>query len=136
MELFIQIHNGASFEHPILGDNFRQAFPEIDVNNLPPEFAKFIRVEPPQIGVYEIYEGVTYEKVGDFFTDVHHVRPMTNEEKINKQEVTKQEWVKTGYNSWFFNQETCSFDPPTPYPNDNKIYTWDEPSLSWVEVTP
>ena len=50
--------------------------------------------------------------------------------------VTKQEWVKTGYNSWFFNQETCSFDPPTPYPNDNKIYTWDEPSFSWIEVTP
>lgn len=134
MELFIQIRNGAPFEHPILGDNFRQAFPEIDVDNLPPEFAKFVRVEPPQIGVYEIYEGVTYEKVNDFFTDVHHVRPMTNEEKINKQEVTKQEWVKTGYNSWVFNQETCSFDPPTPYPNDNKIYTWDEPSLSWFEV--
>jgi hypothetical protein len=44
MELYIQIRNGQPFEHPILGDNFRQAFPKIDVSNLPPEFAKFERI--------------------------------------------------------------------------------------------
>ena len=41
MELFIQIRNGQPFEHPIFGDNFRQAFPDVDVDNLPPEFARF-----------------------------------------------------------------------------------------------
>ena len=31
MELFIQIdENGQAKEHPIMGDNFRQAFPDID----------------------------------------------------------------------------------------------------------
>lgn len=136
MELFIQIRGGAPFEHPILGDNFRQVFPEIDVNNLPPEFAKFIRVEPPQIGVYEIYEGVTYEWQEGVVTDIHHVRSMTTEEIATKQNQVKEAWGQNGYPSWGFDEETCSFDPPTPYPNDDKFYNWDEPSLSWVEVTP
>ena len=56
MELFIRIVDGAPFEHPIMGDNFREAFPHIDTENLPPEFARFVRVAMPTIGVYEVYE--------------------------------------------------------------------------------
>jgi len=86
MELFIRVKNGQPFEHPIFGDNFRQAFPHIDTDNLPPEFARFTRIEMPVLGPHEIYEGVTYERDGDGFIDVHHVRPMTEEEKlISKQ---------------------------------------------------
>ena len=44
MELFIRVKDGQAFEHPILGDNFRQAFPNINVNNLPSEFARFERI--------------------------------------------------------------------------------------------
>lgn len=81
MELFIRVKNGQPFEHPIFGDNFRQAFPDIDVNNLPEGFARFIRVTKPVIGVYEVYEGVSYEWDGTVYTDVHHIRPMTIEER-------------------------------------------------------
>jgi hypothetical protein len=80
MELFIRIVDGQPFEHPIFGDNFRQAFPHIDPENLPPEFARFVRTEIPMIGEFEVYEGVTYERVDGVFTDVHHVRPMTDKE--------------------------------------------------------
>jgi hypothetical protein len=85
MELYIRIIDGQPFEHPIFGDNFRQAFPEVDVNNLPPEFARFERLEPPVLGVYEVYEGVTYEWVDGIVKDVHHVRPMTEEETVARQ---------------------------------------------------
>jgi hypothetical protein len=85
MELYISIVNGQPFEHPIFGDNFKQAFPEIDVNNLPPEFSRFERIEPPTLGLYEVYEGVTYAWVDGIVKDVHHVRPMTEEEIIAKQ---------------------------------------------------
>ena len=84
MELFIRIKNGQPFEHPIFADNFAQAFPNVDVNNLPPEFAKFKRVKPPNLGIFEVYEGATYEYVDGIYTDIHHVRLMTEDEKQQK----------------------------------------------------
>ena len=38
------------------------------------------------------------------------------------------------YNSWTLNETSCWWEPPTPYPNDNKNYKWDEPTTSWVEI--
>lgn len=35
--------------------------------------------------------------------------------------------------SWSLNNFTADWDPPMPYPNDGKFYTWDEPALSWAE---
>ena len=37
--------------------------------------------------------------------------------------------------SWTLNEQTCLWDAPTPYPTDGKIYRWDEPTTSWVEIT-
>jgi hypothetical protein len=36
--------------------------------------------------------------------------------------------------SWLLNETTCLWGAPTPMPTDGKIYKWDEPTLSWVEV--
>ena len=55
MDLIIRVKDGQPFEHPIFLDNFVQAFPDVDVNNLPPEFAKFTRYPAPQLGPYEVY---------------------------------------------------------------------------------
>jgi hypothetical protein len=134
MELFIRIKDGLPFEHPIFGDNFRDAFPDVDVNNLPPEFARFERVEPPVADVYEIYEGVEYVKVGDKYTDKHKTRKMKAAEKKAKQKQTKENWAVNGFKSWVFDEASCSFRPPVPYPTNDKPYRWDEPSVSWVEV--
>ena len=38
------------------------------------------------------------------------------------------------FDSWTLNEETCDWDAPTPRPNDNKIYRWNESTTSWVEV--
>lgn len=136
MELFIQIRNGQPFEHPIFGDNFRQAFPNIDTDNLPESFARFVRVEPPVVGVYEVYDGVTYEWQGGLVTDVHRVRPMTPEERTAKQQATKDAWAQgPNFASWVFDESICSYLSPVPYPDDGKFYRWDEPMVSWIEVT-
>ena len=132
MELYIRIVDGQPFEHPIIDENFRQAFPDVDTNNLPPTFARFTRVPEPAYGVYEICEGCTYEWDGDIVTDVHHVRDMTIEEKNAKQEEVKSNWAENGYASWVFNEDTCSFDPPTPRPTDGEPYVWDEDTTNWV----
>ena len=40
------------------------------------------------------------------------------------------------YASWSLNETTCVWEAPTPIPvNEDKFYRWDEPTLSWVEVT-
>jgi len=38
------------------------------------------------------------------------------------------------FNSWTLNDDTCLWNPPTPYPTDGKVYRWDEPTTAWVEV--
>jgi hypothetical protein len=109
MELYIRIKDGQPFEHPILGDNFRQAFPTVDTNNLPLEFARFERIERPVINVYEVYEGVTYQWDDGFVKDVHYVRPMTEEEKIAKQNEVKNSFPDYEEQGYVFDEETCSF---------------------------
>ena len=39
------------------------------------------------------------------------------------------------YSSWVLDEATCQWAAPTPYPDDGKIYIWDEGSTAWVEVT-
>ena len=84
MELFIQIKDGQPFEHPIFGDNFREAFPHIDINNLPPEFARFERLPNPENATTFEVDEVHYAWVEGVVKDVWTVRPMTDEEKTEK----------------------------------------------------
>ena len=38
--------------------------------------------------------------------------------------------------SWLLDETTCLWNAPTPMPQDNKRYSWDEATTSWVEVMP
>ena len=81
MRLFIQIRDGQPYEHPIMFDNFVQAFPDVDINNLPPEFANFERVrEPRECGPLQVEE-LSYQWVGDIVKDVWTVRDLVGEER-------------------------------------------------------
>lgn len=35
--------------------------------------------------------------------------------------------------SWVLNEETCLWDPPIPYPQDNQEYYWNEKTKSWEQ---
>jgi hypothetical protein len=37
------------------------------------------------------------------------------------------------YLSWTLNNTSWLWEAPTPYPNDEEHYTWNEETLSWVE---
>lgn len=37
--------------------------------------------------------------------------------------------------SWILNEDTCLWNAPIPDPQNGKLYQWDEPTLSWVEIT-
>jgi len=50
-------------------------------------------------------------------------------------------WDGTGfaapqpYSSWTLNSTSYLWEAPTSMPTDGKPYRWDEPTLSWVEIT-
>ena len=39
------------------------------------------------------------------------------------------------FNSWLLNETSCLYEALTPMPTDDKMYSWDEDTLSWVEIT-
>jgi len=139
MKLFIQIRDGITFEHPVMEDNMRQLFPEHDLETAPDGFAKFTRVERPNLSPYEKVDpeqghegcGCVYESddTGGF-KDVWHIIPMTVGEKAEKVSRVKGECP---YASWIFKEEDCTMNPPLDRPTDGKDYRWDEETISWVE---
>lgn len=40
------------------------------------------------------------------------------------------------YPSWILNTTNYQWEAPVPYPDDGKVYYWDEATLSWVLVEP
>lgn len=39
------------------------------------------------------------------------------------------------FESWTLNETTCLWQAPIPYPQDGRVYRWDENTLTWIEVT-
>jgi len=35
------------------------------------------------------------------------------------------------FNSWILNEDTCIWNAPVAYPQDDNIYKWNEQTLSW-----
>lgn len=40
------------------------------------------------------------------------------------------------YDSWLLDEESCTWKAPTDYPNDGKLYIWDEETTSWIIPQP
>jgi hypothetical protein len=38
------------------------------------------------------------------------------------------------YPSWILDEASCSWMPPTPYPEFEGMYEWNEETLSWKEI--
>ena len=38
----------------------------------------------------------------------------------------------TPYPSWKLNEQTCLWEAPVPYPQDDKEYIWNEPGQEWT----
>lgn len=72
MRYFIRVQDGVPFEHPITETNMRQAFPKLDLDNLPPEFAPFERVLRPKAddGKMIVSASSHYEMVDGVVKDV------------------------------------------------------------------
>ena len=38
------------------------------------------------------------------------------------------------YNKWILNEDTCQWEAPIPYPEDGKLYVWNDNKGEWEEV--
>ena len=38
------------------------------------------------------------------------------------------------YASWILVEDTCQWKAPSDYPDDGKVYEWDEDTTAWVEI--
>ena len=38
------------------------------------------------------------------------------------------------FNSWLLDEDTCQWKAPIDYPTDDKIYTWNEETLTWDAI--
>jgi len=137
MELYIETENGLPKNHPALEENLLQAFGAI-----PDNWVSFERIERPQLGVYDVLEQEypEYHLIDGVYKDVWMIRPMDDAEKDAKQQAIKNAWVSLpnyeNFAAWMFDEVTCSFIPPVPRPDDDKLYRWDGAVNNWVEVTP
>ena len=124
MDFFIRIKDGQPFEHPIFGDNFRQAFPDIDVDNLPLEFVRFEHGEKLVLGVYEVLEDPIYVLSDGVCRSISQKRSLTVEEKLAKQQAVIQ-WFNNreqseNWSAWTLNENTCLMVPPIPRPEPDQ----------------
>ena len=117
MNLYIEVENGVTKNHPALEDNLIQAF-----GSVPTNWAPFVRVERPAPDVYQILvsDEPIYAKVDGVWTDVWNLRDMTPEEKTAKQQATIDAFNNrpqaTNWSAWVLDDATCMMQPPIPRP--------------------
>jgi hypothetical protein len=133
MNLYIETdNNGNTINHPAFEDNLLEAFGQI-----PPHWEPFVRIEKPVPKLYEILdsEEPIYQKVDGVWTDVWSIRDMTVEEKTQFQQLQKDVWKAlpnyNNFTSWIFDEETCRYEPPIPYPTDGQNYFWQGTTNTW-----
>ena len=133
MQLIIKVENNQPVDHPILFENFLMLYPNADYDNLPEGYVKFVRVDRPFVGIFQkTLDESVYVWDNGVITDDWGVRDMTPEEKAA---AISETLALKPFPSWTFIEEELRFEPPVPYPNDGKLYFWDEDANSWVEQT-
>lgn len=93
----------------------------------------------------QVYKQTSYNTRGGVY-----YTPGTNEPDPDQSKAFRKNYAGLGYtyddvidgfippkpySSWLLNTNTGLWEPPVPYPTDGKLYTWDEATQSWVEVS-
>jgi hypothetical protein len=121
MNLYIEVENGLTKNHPAFEENLIQAF-----GSVPENWEPFLRIERPTPTIYQVLESdeSIYAKVDGIWTDVWALRDMTLEEKAAKQQVVidvfNSREQASNWSAWIFDETTCKMIPPIPRPEPNQ----------------
>jgi len=89
--------------------------------------------------------GVEQEQLGvDFINKLYNTRDVWKQTSYNNNfrknyagigdqyDQTRDAFITPKpFNSWVLNEDTCRWESPIPYPQDNNRYNWNEQTLSW-----
>ena len=137
MNLYIEIENGVTKNHPAYKNNLIQAFGAV-----PAHWEPFTRVERPRPSVYQKIDPnePVYAKVDGVWTDVWTVREMTTEEKTAKQQAVitafNDREQAENWSAWTLDEATCMMQPPIPRPAfvEGVELRWCGADNGWKEV--
>tara|TARA_B100000131_G_scaffold80015_1_gene76769 strand:+ start:3240 stop:3794 length:555 start_codon:yes stop_codon:yes gene_type:complete len=152
-DLYIRVDgDNKPINHPNLKTDLMKVYPKHDFDLGPPNGWKvFIRKERPKLSPYEIFDesvgadiamgfqhnGLEYKLVGDHYEDYWHIKTISEEEQVAKQQKIEKEFIEnTKFTTWVLNKETCLMEPPTPFPSDFDTvqYKWNDTKKEWVEA--
>ncbi len=116
-------------------------FAKIDENN------KVIRVEVVNNAVITDSDGNEQEQMGiDFLSNLYgggSYKQTSYNGNIRKNyagigyiydSVRDAFYIPQPFPSWTLNEDTCRWEAPTPHPEDEKDYNWNEETTSWEEL--
>ena len=123
-------------------DNFMAHFAQLDSTN------NIIRVEVVNNNVITDADGNEQEQVGiDFLTNLYGGVGWYKQTSYNGN--FRKNYANVGgvydsvrdafyeaqpYASWTLVEDTCQWTAPAAYPDDGKMYNWNEATTAWVEV--
>jgi len=110
---------------------------------------KVINVEVVNNEVITDENGIEQEQLGiDFLTQLHNSNGWYKQTSYNNNfrknyagvgmtyDKTRDAFIPPQlYNSWTLNEDTCQYEAPVAYPDDDKRYEWDEATTNWKEIT-
>ena len=89
----------------------------------------------------DTYKQTSYNTRGGVYCD-----PSTGEPATDQSKAFRKNYAGIGYtydaqrdafippktfDSWILNEETCTWEPPVPYPTDGFTYFWNEATADW-----
>lgn len=141
-DLYIKVENSLPINHPAFKVNLIDAFGEV-----PDGWEPFIRIPNPDLTdnsiVLEHPEPV-YRKIDGVWRDVWYTRAKTAEELTAEKEarlaslraVFADHPYAHNFTAWVLNEETESYGPPIPRPDDGNFYRWSGPDNNWKLAPP
>jgi hypothetical protein len=90
-------------------------------------------------------DGIEKEQLGvDFINKLYNTRDVWKQTSYNRTfrknyagigytyDETRDAFIEPKpYQSWILNENTCRWESPIPYPQDDNRYNWNESTLTW-----
>ena len=102
------------------------------------------------LAVHRVHNDIaTTEQAGvDFLNNLYNTRDVWKQTSYNdnirkifagigfQYDQTRDAFIAPKpHSSWLFNEITCLWEAPVAYPDDGKMYNWNEEITNWEEIT-
>ena len=121
-------------------------FAQIDENNV---VQQVLVIDQEEINSYRWGDPATWVQTSYNTRGGVYYTPNTNNPDPDQSKAFRKNYAGIGYTwdgvgfappqpfpSWIKDSSTYQWDAPVPYPDDGKLYRWDEDTLSWIEFIP